>query len=100
MPKFGNVRSRSVYDGVMTEEQQVTSPVRRRREAAVMGQNELAKKSGIGRSSLCEYEAGKYVPKPRRIRALARALGVAPVELDAEIRAHVAALRERAGHAA
>lgn len=79
----------------MTEEQQVTSPVRALREQVPKSQNELATEAGISRSFLCEVEAGKYVPKPRVIRKLASILHVDPNQLNSQIRAHVTDQRSR-----
>lgn len=44
-------------------------------------QSELSKASGIGRSSICQYLAGKNIPEPDRVEQLARALGVNPEDL-------------------
>lgn len=50
--------------------------VRTRREQLGLKQRDLAKKAGIGESTLSRIETGKREPQMRSLVALAKALGV------------------------
>jgi transcriptional regulator with XRE-family HTH domain len=53
------------------------------RLAAALTQGELAARAGTSRSTVAYLEAGTRRARPRTVRALARALGVAPAALYA-----------------
>jgi len=55
--------------------------VKRERERALMTQQELAERAGIGLTTLNRIENDHAEPQFRTIRKLARALRVAPSEL-------------------
>lgn len=58
--------------------------LRRLRTEAALTQDELAKMAGLAYSTVNKLEMGKEKPRPKTIRALARALKVKPVELMGE----------------
>ena len=41
-----------------------------------MRQTELCEKAGIGRSAMCQYLHGAFMPKQQKLRAIAEALNV------------------------
>lgn len=51
------------------------------REAANMTQAQLAKELGVSASTVAMWEIGVNVPQTRKLKALAKALGVAIEEL-------------------
>ncbi len=68
------------------------NPLRLRRIAAGLSQVELARRSSLARSSIVAIEEGRTeVLKPDTARALALALGVAPVALEHDLAAWHAA---------
>jgi DNA-binding XRE family transcriptional regulator len=58
--------------------------VRALRLERFLTQDELSELSGVGRATIARIERGKTVPQARIVRALARALGVEPIELVRE----------------
>lgn len=56
-------------------------PLRAKRRAAVMTQQELADASGVARNTILSIELDGQSPTPKTIRALALALGCEPREL-------------------
>ena len=55
--------------------------LRELRLRAVLTQEELAHKAGVSRTTVVAAEKGKR-PRPKTIRAVAKALGVAPQEIE------------------
>jgi transcriptional regulator with XRE-family HTH domain len=51
------------------------------RERSVLSREELAEGAGLNYETVRRIEAGDQEPRPKTIRALARALGVEPHEL-------------------
>ena len=51
------------------------------REAALVTQEELSAKSGVGKASISRIETGHHMPRFSTIKKLADALGVDPREL-------------------
>jgi predicted RNase H-like HicB family nuclease len=51
------------------------------RERASFTQQELAKRSGVGRATIASLEVGHRRAQPKTVRRLAEALGVHPAEL-------------------
>ena len=51
------------------------------RERSVLSREELAEEAGLNYETVRRIEAGEQQPRPKTIRALARALGVEPYEL-------------------
>jgi len=51
------------------------------RERCVLSREELAKEASLNYETVRRIEAGEQQPRPKTIRALARALGVEPHEL-------------------
>jgi predicted RNase H-like HicB family nuclease/lambda repressor-like predicted transcriptional regulator len=56
------------------------------RERGSLTQQELAKKSGVGRATIASLEAGYRRAQPKTARRLAAALGVDPAELYSRTR--------------
>jgi transcriptional regulator with XRE-family HTH domain len=54
------------------------------RDAAFLSQQELAEKSGITKTAIVRLEKGQASAQPRTVRALAKALEVAPSDLVGE----------------
>ncbi len=54
------------------------------REAALLTQRDLAKKSGITTVQICRIELGRHRPRVSTIRSLAKALNVPPHRLMGE----------------
>lgn len=44
-------------------------------------QKDLCELTGISRASICRYTNGKQIPRPRQIKSIAEALGIAPEDL-------------------
>ncbi len=66
------------------------------REAAILTQQELADKSGVGRVTIALLEKGGYRrrgPYPSTIRKLAKALKVKPQDIDFETMGHKSELK-------
>jgi transcriptional regulator with XRE-family HTH domain len=55
--------------------------IRRVREAAGLSQKELSDATGVGRGSLCHYEAGRCHPRIATLARVAAALGVTMAHL-------------------
>ena len=51
-------------------------------EKAVLSQRDLAEKSGISYATVCRIETSQQKPHFKTIRKLAKALGVAPGDID------------------
>lgn len=47
-----------------------------------LSQQALAKKTGLAKITISDYEAGKYVPRKENIIKIASALGVTPSQID------------------
>jgi len=58
--------------------------VRALRLERFLTQGELSELSGVGRATIARIEGGKTVPQARIIKAIARALGVEPMDLVRE----------------
>jgi transcriptional regulator with XRE-family HTH domain len=58
--------------------------VRALRLEQFLTQDELSELSGVGRATVARIEGGKAIPQARAIKALARALGVGPIDLVRE----------------
>jgi predicted RNase H-like HicB family nuclease/lambda repressor-like predicted transcriptional regulator len=56
------------------------------REGASLTQQELARRSGVGRATIASLEIGHRRAQPKTARKLARALGVEPAELSGRMR--------------
>jgi transcriptional regulator with XRE-family HTH domain len=76
--------------------------VRQARERAKMTQVELAEASGLDQTTISDFETGRNTnPRLKTVRALAKALGIRPVQLrfsapePAAIRTHG---HDREGH--
>lgn len=52
------------------------------REKEYLSVGELSKKSGVSRTVIYDIESGKHAPIRRTVRALAKALGVKPEEIQ------------------
>lgn len=55
--------------------------IKERRKEIGMTQGQLAEKIGVSQAALCSWEKGEYRPKMDKIRLLADALQVDPVEM-------------------
>lgn len=55
--------------------------LRRQRERAGLTIRELSGAAGVGASTICELEAGRFEPRQETLRRLVRALGCRPQEL-------------------
>jgi transcriptional regulator with XRE-family HTH domain len=56
------------------------------REAKLLSQRELARKSGVSQTTIVNTELGKARPHPATLRKLAAALQVDPIELAIHVR--------------
>ena len=59
--------------------------LRELREAAFMGQIELAKKLGVSHSQVSRWESGKQVPRPYHMKKLVRIFGQGLTETEAAV---------------
>jgi len=57
------------------------SPITRARKAAGLTQSELARRIGVSRSQLCDWEAGRRHPKIENLEKIADALGVEMISM-------------------
>ena len=78
--------------------------LRRIRLAQFLSQAELARRSGVHALTITRLENGRTAPSTRTVRALAEALGIAPIELaspdevaEADVRQRRRASRRSAG---
>jgi transcriptional regulator with XRE-family HTH domain len=65
--------------------------IRAAREAQNLTQRDLAERSGCGHTAISECECGRMIPGPRRVRAIAEALGLDPEATASMARNDVAA---------
>jgi transcriptional regulator with XRE-family HTH domain len=66
---------------MLTEVLYIGERLRDLRKRALMSQRELAKRSGVGVTTIVRIERNQVEPQGRTIRKLAAALGVDPHEL-------------------
>jgi transcriptional regulator with XRE-family HTH domain len=66
---------------MLTEVLYIGERLRDLRKRALMSQRELAKRSGVGVTTIVRIERNQVEPQGRTIRKLAEALGVEPHEL-------------------
>ena len=71
-----------VKEAAQAYRKNVGQMIRERREALGWTQEELAKKAGLLQSHISRLEIGMHAPTKNTIDRLAKALGVAPGELD------------------
>ncbi|MDF2702135.1 MAG: Helix-turn-helix domain, partial [Rubrobacteraceae bacterium] len=74
-------QQRSVLYRMLTEVLYIGERLRDLRKRALMSQRELAKRSGVGVTTIVRIERNQVEPQGRTIRKLAEALGVEPHEL-------------------
>jgi DNA-binding XRE family transcriptional regulator len=72
---------RSVVYRMLAEVLYIGERLRDLRKRALMSQRELAKRSGVGVTTIVRIERNQVEPQGRTIRKLAEALGVEPHEL-------------------
>jgi transcriptional regulator with XRE-family HTH domain len=78
--------------------------IRDRRQRLGLSQEEIARRSGLARSYICDVERGARHPSLRNVSTLARALEIATSELIAQVELNLAskmdfgALRQRLEH--
>lgn len=65
--------------------------IRDRRQKLGLSQEEIAKRSGLARSYICDVERGARHPSLRNVSTLARALNIATSELIAQVEMNLAA---------
>lgn len=65
--------------------------IRDRRQKLALSQEEIAKRSGLARSYICDVERGARHPSLRNVSTLARALNIATSELIAQVELNLAA---------
>jgi transcriptional regulator with XRE-family HTH domain len=59
--------------------------IRERRRAKGLTQERLAKRIGVTKGTVSSWESGRFIPTPRLVPHLARALGVAALDLEKRI---------------
>lgn len=77
----------------------LANSLRRERERAALSVSELAKRSGLAKSTLSQLEAGNGNPSLETLWALAMALGIAVSRLIGEARPSVQIIRAGEGNA-
>lgn len=72
--------------------------LREEREAQLMTQEELSKRSGVGESTLSRIESGRQLPRFSTIKKLAAALGLDPRKLIVKEEANYSIVRFACRH--
>jgi transcriptional regulator with XRE-family HTH domain len=75
------LRGNRLAPAVIEFGEEMAQPLREIRESKGLSQDDLARLSGVAKSTIVDLELGRRKPRPSTRRKLAQALGVRPEEI-------------------